>query len=416
MNDPIFPGNQARGADDTEGLAARIMRLELMLAHLRIERVHSADENGSVNQYEVLARRVGSSPGLQDALSPYFVVEDGKLYGLVSPHAMLSPDLGEIHRPVMATMGGKNLDADPPPREALSDGQWWLVLRGGHGVARVAYEKEEPKRDGPVHAADWVILADFTVEEKTKVTKLRRHNTAVQHGMRRPGGFMPLLWRDGNTWKARSFGHLIDRTKMNPIKAELSATVEEGDRFYLKVATGPDGEATAATLIHVKRTGKLPENKQHFPKLDRQAARNGEYNIKICTFVKTDESGKDDDNNPIFTLKPDMEVSGDIVWQPESFENIGGGEGKLLAATAPDPRRLKVKSIRKGVKDQIKVVNNAEDVTVEGNGIDGALYWENCSGYRTKLIEWKDGLIVTPGDVAFKAGCPETSTEAPGPP
>lgn len=413
MDDKIFPGNQFD--TEAESLSARLMRLELMVGSFVVEHLYSPDETGTISQYEVLARRMGTSPGMQEALSPYFIIKDEKLYGLVAPQAMLSPDFGEIHRPVVPTLNGVRVDEDPPPRVALSNGKWWLMLKGGQGVASVHYLEELPQRDKPMHCADWVVLAEFTVEKGTQIKDLMRHNASFQHGLRRPGGFMPVMWRSGQTWTARSIGHIIDRTRMNPHKVELSTTVEEGDRFFVKVSTDFDGAALSGKIIHVKRDGDEPEDQQHLPTLSDQDGRDGKYHIPICRFNRTDEFGKDAENNKIFTIYPEMMVSGDIIWQPESYQNIGGGEGKLLKETNLSPRKLKVRSIKQGKKEQIKVVQLDGEVEIQGNDMDGRLIWESCEGYRSTLLEWTDGLITTKGDAVFKAGCTESSTDAPGP-
>jgi hypothetical protein len=400
--------------DEPRSLSERLARVEMLLTGFSKEFIFSPNSSGTMNRYEVLAATVGSDASMQAALSPYFETTDGTLYGLVAPHAMLSPDHGEIFRPIVPTLAGVPVDAENPPKVILSPGKWYLLLKGGHGVASVQYTKDLPERQDRMPGADWVILAEFDVEGIT-VKNLRRHNTAWQHGLRRPDGFAPLLWRDGNTWKAKLVGHVIDRSRMVKIKTEWTGTVAEGDRLFRRLKTGADGELLACDIIQVNQSGETPKDEFHLPLLSDQKGKPGVYHVPLCRITRTDDAGKDDKNNDIFTLYPEMYLSGDLVWQPESFENIGVGDGKLLKSTSLSPRKLRVRSIKNGDLNQIQVVQLANEVMVRGNGKTGQLIWQSCEGYDTVLLEWIDGLIVTEGAATFKAGCSTTTTDAPGP-
>lgn len=50
------------------------------------------------------------------------------------------------------------------------------------------------------------------------------------------------------------------------------------------------------------------------------------------------------------------------------------------------------------------------DDQIKGNEVDGKLIWANCDGTTVTLLEWVGGLIITPGNRTFIAGCDGTIT------
>jgi hypothetical protein len=405
--------------DEIKGLAARLFNLENLLSRFRSNRINSHDADGNITVHEVLSSQEGGATAAGGALSPYFVVRDGALFGRVTPHAYLTPDMWEIHRPVVPTLGGVPIDReDDPPEVPLSDGRWMLTLKAGHGVATVVFEAGEKPipRSEHMTGADWTVLATFKVEEKTRVTELKRHHLSTQHGLRRPPSFSPLLWREENTWRClMEKGRVWDRTTATAHEAEFSGEVRDGDKLFIIIATGPDGDVGGVEIRKVDAGHQPPDTTIHLPRLDQQDPQSGSYPIEICTFRRTDDAGKDADGNEIFTLWPEIKHTGDIVWQPESFRNHGGGQGKLLRSHEANPRAMLVKTILKGPLNQIQVENHPDEVEIKGNNRSGTLTHIDCGGYSTQLMEWRDGLIVTEGDVSFRAGCDGDSSEAPGP-
>jgi hypothetical protein len=111
----------------------------------------------------------------------------------------------------------------------------------------------------------------------------------------------------------------------------------------------------------------------------------------------------------------------DVYWLKTLVQLSGDGqpiimplqEGETVAAL----ESIKLRRIRQRDYDaQIRVRAETEDaaITIEGNDMDGSLSHADCDGEASLLIEWKDGLIVTEGNIEFEAGCPTRSGSGGG--
>jgi hypothetical protein len=142
--------------------------------------------------------------------------------------------------------------------------------------------------------------------------------------------------------------------------------------------------------------GKIPQYFSHRPAFINYAIGGStSYNI-LKTWRKEDDEYK---------LRPLTQLDGE-------------GEPIILPSESPmDRDNIPFRRIRKRVtNDQIKVVDQGNDIEIQGNGKAGRLIWKDCEGNPTTLFEWVDGLIITEGDREFTAGCTATETPTDTPP
>jgi hypothetical protein len=141
--------------------------------------------------------------------------------------------------------------------------------------------------------------------------------------------------------------------------------------------------------------GKIPQYFSHRPAFINYASEGENYNV-MREYVKSDDEYK---------LRPMEQLDGE-------------GEPIILPSEDPESRlTIPFRRIRQRVtNEQIKVVDQGNDIEIQGNGKAGSLIWIDCEGNPTTLFEWDDGLIITNGDIEFKAGCAATETPTDTPP
>ncbi len=108
-----------------------------------------------------------------------------------------------------------------------------------------------------------------------------------------------------------------------------------------------------------------------------------------------------------------------VEWEGE---NVGDGSlgssgsfGQILIEKAEeDPgnpicgEAAKFKTILQGAvstRKQIEIVNEDENVRIQGNGKNGSILWVDCEGEDVTLLTYRDGLVTSDGEAIITAGC-----------
>lgn len=99
----------------------------------------------------------------------------------------------------------------------------------------------------------------------------------------------------------------------------------------------------------------------------------------------------------------------DITRLENTTNPTAPGVGRVLKEFNAETWRYLLRSIIKG-DGQLRIDENADDITIRGNGKSGSLVFVDCSEEmaETGRIEWTDGLITTEGEVVIQAGCDGT--------
>ena len=90
-------------------------------------------------------------------------------------------------------------------------------------------------------------------------------------------------------------------------------------------------------------------------------------------------------------------------------ENRGTGEEVFIDTddTTADGK-AGFRTLVEGADLQISVDTVGDSIRIQGNQVDGSLIHRDCDENDTTLINWIDGLVTTPGNITFRAGCQYT--------
>jgi hypothetical protein len=261
--------------------------------------------------------------------------------------------------------------------------------------------------------------------------------------------FMPLIKREGITWKAAlTPGKVVERLVKGDIALkyhEPSDLIDDnrpvwhaitpGKCLYVKCNVDKDGKITGTPAVSV---GDDDMDGPHYkPEGFAFLGAEGEHNYKMFKFtIELDRpkmeifnSGDDVHHYAERAKWKNREVDGDIrkigdEYDPEDdiywlkvIKQLPEGKPIIMPlqdGETPDGKKsIDFRGIReKDYEPQIRVKAEADDsvIVIEGNDKDGTLTHEPCEGEEGAiLIEWRDGLIVTEGGISFVAGCSGSS-------
>lgn len=230
---------------------------------------------------------------------------------------------------------------------------------------------------------------------------------------------------DGVQYHECAIGGTVMSTRPRP-----EVTLEHGDYVQVYYETDEEGFVTSVPAIQV---GAQSDSIHHQPPSGESAGSLGYYYLDLFKF-EIDAGG------PVIQYIQQSDIEHSRLW---SGRNVGGARyihkqwdgpddrydfrtlkqfeptGRTYGKVIVDPVGPEIDDVNDAIKfsaiaeratnPQVNVSDDgAGIVTVEGNGVNGSLRFEDCIGTERATINWVDGLITTAGD--FTVVVPDCSS------
>lgn len=190
-------------------------------------------------------------------------------------------------------------------------------------------------------------------------------------------------------------------------------TVEVGKQVGVVVRvldTGEIGAESPAVPVTIEVDDAGRDSTHYVPKCgDDQEGSPGVYRYELARLV----AGTGDDASPILQIAlagSHIDHFQDITQLDNTANPSAVGMGRIVKEWNNDAKRYLFRGLIQGYDEQVRLIENENDITVRGNGKNGALIINNCNGEEAARIDWLDGLITTEGTLTIQAGCPSSET------
>ena len=213
----------------------------------------------------------------------------------------------------------------------------------------------------------------------------------------------------------------------NPIYHDIT----DGQAIYVKVLVKKDGTIEEEPTVLV---GEDELAGAHYkPKIFDFDGADGEHNYKIAVFEIVDSkprlklygAGDNIDHYDERVTMENLEAEGDCYEVGKTYNEASdkvefrklkqlSGEGSPVIKDQTDEtinfKRIKARTS----PSQVNVSDEGDAIKIEGNGNMGTLTHIPCTGGAgTVILEWDDGLIISPS-ASFTAGCSSTGSGGGG--
>lgn len=207
--------------------------------------------------------------------------------------------------------------------------------------------------------------------------------------------------------------------------------ISDGQAIYIKVLVKKDGTIEEEPTVLV---GEDELAGAHYkPKVFDFDGADGEHNYKIAVFEIVDSkprlklygAGDNIDHYDERVTMENLEAEGDCYEVGKTYNEASdkvefrklkqlSGEGSPVIKDQTDEtinfKRIKARTS----PTQINVSDEGDAIKIEGNGNMGTLTHIPCTGGAgTVILEWDDGLIISPS-ASFTAGCSSTGSGGGG--
>lgn len=207
--------------------------------------------------------------------------------------------------------------------------------------------------------------------------------------------------------------------------------ISDGQAIYIKVLVKKDGTIEEEPTVLV---GEDELAGAHYkPKVFDFDGADGEHNYKIAVFEIVDSkprlklygAGDNIDHYDERVTMENLEAEGDCYEVGKTYNEASdkvefrklkqlSGEGSPVIKDQTDEtinfKRIKARTS----PSQVNVSDEGDAIKIEGNGNMGTLTHIPCTGGAgTVILEWDDGLIISPS-ASFTAGCSSTGSGGGG--
>lgn len=204
--------------------------------------------------------------------------------------------------------------------------------------------------------------------------------------------------------------------------------IQNGESLYVKVATNIEGSIERTPIVEVDADDITGGH--YLPEVFDYPGNIGEHNYKICRFVTPEDIELFCAGSHIFYYDErvtmiNLEAEGDCYEVGKTYNEVIdrvefrklkqlSGEGSPVIKDQND-ETINFKRIKPRTSpSQINVTDEGDEIKIHGNGNSGTLTHVPCEGGAgTVILEWDDGLIISPS-ASFTAGCSTTGSGGGG--